>query len=218
MDCLSVFRPIAFESRDGGGDCPEDLTCVRCRASSVDQEALLIAEDVLAAFRNVTRQRARREWFAQAFGPASERSKDDPVHVIMADDGWYGDMALNWFAVASDRGIPGLVSGAVRSGLLFGIDDEIVRKATRSGIPAFTMREYDARIPAALQGKRWLGVKRWAWALQADLYGNFTTSIFRNFRPLISHALNSRLLRHLCLCSAPCLVPIPRGAHAPHAH
>ena len=101
------------------------------------------------------------------FGPASDRSSNEPIYVLMVNDGEFGRMALNWFAVASARRIPGLESGAVRSGLLYGIDHGIVRKATSSGIPALAMQEYAA--PKPRQGYPGPGVKRWVWPLVADL-------------------------------------------------
>ena len=146
---------------------------------------------VRRAYRNVTRQRARRRWFEQAFGPASERSDDEPIYVLMVNDGEFGQMALNWFAMASARGIPGLVSGAVRSGLIYGIDDEIVRKATSRGIPAFPMDEYDAHLHH--QGSVGSGVKRWVWPLMVDLLSAGYSVVFMDADALLLQPLDKHL-------------------------
>ena len=146
---------------------------------------------VRRAYRNVTRQRARRRWFEQAFGPASERSDDEPIYVLMVNDGEFGQMALNWFAMASARGIPGLVSGAVRSGLIYGIDDDIVRKATSRGIQAFPMDEYDAHLHH--QGSVGSGVKRWVWPLMVDLLSAGYSVVFMDADALLLQPLDMHL-------------------------
>ena len=109
----------------------------------------------------------------------------------MVNDGEFGQMALNWFAMASARGIPGLVSGAVRSGLIYGIDDEIVRKATGRGIPAFPMDEYDAHLHH--QGSVGSGVKRWVWPLMVDLLSAGYSVVFMDADALLLQPLDMHL-------------------------
>lgn len=133
-----------------------------------------VGERARQAYRNVTRQAARRAWFRDKYGPPEHRAATDPVMVLMVDGGRFGDMALNWLCVAEAHNITGFGRRGNGSAaatpphtlLIFAIDSTTERRAAAVGVPTVPLTEYGVRPPP---GRVASSIKRYLSLLLCDL-------------------------------------------------